>query len=59
MGKWRESRRNRWRTYAFLARHGNQQIIHLLGRQPTVPELRIFVEEIADLVRREPYVKLG
>lgn len=59
MAEWRENRRNRWRTYAFLARHGNQQITPLLGRQPTVPELKIFVEEIGDLVRREPYVKLG
>lgn len=57
--EWARQRRDRWRFKAFLARHGNQQIPLLLGRGMTRAEQRLLYEELAELLRAEPTVRLG
>lgn len=55
-----EGRRAKWRMYAFLARHGHQQVTTLLGRTPSVVELKLFAEELVLLIEKEPpAIRLG
>lgn len=44
---------------AYCARYGNQQIDTLLGRTPSVREIQLFMEELTEIVGKEPYIRLG